>query len=244
MAGRADGVSSPTEPVTAGRQAWKLRRRRETQARAGILSTISSSAWSFLGVLALAYVVPGPDFAVVLRWALSDRRLGMRAAAGTVSGLLVHATAAALGVSALLATSAEAFTLVKLLGACYLVILGLGTLRSSLRREADPDASGAPASGAGHPWRQAFLTNVLNPKAALFFVALLPQFVPSDSGSSATLLLAGATVAFGAVWWPTIVLIASRLSGLPRARRVRRALDALTGAGLVILGVRLARTPH
>jgi threonine/homoserine/homoserine lactone efflux protein len=196
------------------------------------------SILSFLGVLLIAYIVPGPDFAVVLRWSIAERRLGMRAAAGTVSGLLVHATAAAVGLSALLAASSEAFTVIKGMGVVYLVALGLAALRSSVRRS-DVDGSDEPPR-AVHPWRQGFFTNVLNPKAALYFVALLPQFVPTGSGPEITLLLAGATVAFGAVWWPMIVLVASRVAAPLQTRRVRRAVDAATGVGLVALGLRLA----
>lgn len=204
---------------------------------------VAASAWTFLGLLALAYVVPGPDFAVILRWSLIDRRLGMHAAAGTVCGLLVHATAAVIGLSALLAASANAFTVVKLLGACYLVALGIGALRSALRGETLPHSHADAAHATAHPWRQAFLTNVLNPKAALFFVALLPQFVPSTSGFDITLLLALATVMFGALWWPAIVFLASRLSRVLQTPRIQRRIDGVTGLAFVALGLRLASTP-
>lgn len=182
-------------------------------------------------------MVPGPDFAVVLRWSLAGRRLGLRAAGGTVCGLLVHACAAAIGLSAVLATSAEAFTAVKLVGAGYLVVLGLLALRSAVRGR---PLTETVAASSGRPWSQGFLTNVLNPKAALFFVALLPQFVSPGSGPGATVLLAAATVAFGAVWWPTIVVVASRLSSALRGPRVTRTLDGITGAALVGIGVDLA----
>lgn len=132
--------------------------------------------------------------------------------------------------------------MVKLVGAGYLVLLGVFALRSALRRQAPHDEH--DVSEATHPWSQAFLTNVLNPKAALFFVAVIPQFVPANSGVADTALLAAVTVLFGALWWPMIAAVASRLSGLRQSPRMRRTLDAVTGIGLVVLGVRLARTPH
>lgn len=203
---------------------------------------MSGSVWSFLGVLVVVYAVPGPDFAIVLRWSIASRQAGMRAAAGTVAGLLVHATAAGVGLSALLATSAQAFAVVKLVGAAYLIILGLLALRSGLRRPSAAQATDHGGGWTGGPWRQAFLTNVLNPKAALFFVALLPQFVGSAHGGGTTVTLAAITVAFGALWWPSVVLLAARVANGLRRPRVRRALDAVTGSALVGLGARLAAT--
>lgn len=192
-------------------------------------------------MLVVVYAVPGPDFAIVLRWSIASRQAGMRAAAGTVGGLLVHATAAGVGLSALLATSANAFAVVKLVGAAYLVVLGLLALRSGFRRPSAAQSTADHGGGwSGGPWRQAFLTNVLNPKAALFFVALLPQFVGPAHGGGTTVVFAAITVAFGALWWPVVVLLAARAGEWLRRPRIRRALDAVTGTALVGFGARLA----
>ena len=142
----------------------------------------------FFAVAIVVVITPGPDMALVTRNTLAGgRRSGFATAAGTCSGLLVHSLAAALGLSAILLVSSEAFMAVKLTGAAYLVYLGVRGLFSSGPGALAPVASRDLRPGAGY--RQGLLTNVLNPKVALFFVALLPQFVEPGAGFGWRLLL-------------------------------------------------------
>jgi threonine/homoserine/homoserine lactone efflux protein len=139
----------------------------------------------------LLNVMPGPDNLLIMtRSATQGWRAGSAAALGIGAGTMVHVLAAALGLSALLSTSATAFTVVKWVGAAYIVYMGIGMLRAKLREEGDAQDAGAVIlEQAAKPlaWRkiffQGFLTNVLNPKVALFFLAFVPQFIAADSTS-------------------------------------------------------------
>jgi threonine/homoserine/homoserine lactone efflux protein len=204
--------------------------------------TTMAQAAAFAGVVALGAMSPGPDFAVVVRRsAVSGRALGMAAAAGVSVGVFGWVMAAATGIAALLAASAVAFTVVKLVGGAYLVYLGAKALWAARRAGAAPEVD--VAAGQRRPrvaFGEGLLTNLLNPKAALFFVALVPQFL--DRGShvgDAALLSLGAAV--GALTW---FLLLANLVGVLRAffarPAVRRTVDAVTGATLIALGIRLA----
>lgn len=139
----------------------------------------------------LLNIMPGPDSLLIMtRSATQGWRAGSAAALGIGAGTMVHVLAAALGLSALLSTSAAAFTVVKWIGAAYIVYMGIGMLRAKLRGANDGDAGAiAPLAEAARPlaWRkiflQGFLTNVLNPKVALFFLAFVPQFIAADSSN-------------------------------------------------------------
>jgi threonine/homoserine/homoserine lactone efflux protein len=138
----------------------------------------------------LLNIMPGPDNLLIMtRSATQGWRAGSAAALGIGTGTMVHVLAAALGLSALLSTSAAAFTVVKWVGAAYIVYMGIGMLRARLRNEGDDAAISANTARAAQPlaWRkiffQGFLTNVLNPKVALFFLAFVPQFIAADSSS-------------------------------------------------------------
>lgn len=196
---------------------------------------------AFLAVAALAYVTPGPDWFVVMRHAATSRRAGWVAAFGVQCGLVVHMTAAAVGVAALLLASAQAFTALKLAGAAYLVYLGVRAIRDSFR--------GIEAGRAGAPevldavtiWRQSFTANVLNPKAALFFVAVLPQFLTSSAPVAAQVVVLGALdIALGLVWWSVFVVGIRGVRGLLGARRSRVVIDRVSGTALIGLGGVLA----
>lgn len=205
--------------------------------------------WGFVVAASLAYVIPGPDWFVVLRHASRSRLSGVSAALGVQSGLIVHMTVAALGLSAILLTSAEVFTVVKLLGAAYLAFLGIQALRDAYRswRSGEPNAP-APSDDSTpsvpvRVWAQAFTANVLNPKAALFFVAVLPQFVDPSSAVTGQILTLGAIdVALGVAWWLLFVLATVRLKGVLQRRRARIGLDTATGVALCSLGGVLAAT--
>jgi threonine/homoserine/homoserine lactone efflux protein len=195
----------------------------------------------------LVTISPGPDMALIARRAITDgwRRASVTSA-GVLTGLLVHATASAIGISAVFVRSATAFTVLKIAGACYLVALGILSFRSARRAAGEPVAR-APGPEA-RPIRslrllfvQGFLNNVLNPKPALFYLAFLPQFIePSDPVLLVTALLVTIHIAIGVVWLLLWAWLVSRAGML--GRRWRARLETVTGAVLVALGVRLATT--
>jgi len=202
-----------------------------------------SAFWLVFFSAALALnLSPGPDLLYVLsRTLASGWRVGVASACGVCSGALVHVGFAALGISAILATSALAFTLVKYVGAAYLLYLGIQALRSAgqgTRRTLE-------AGPCIRPWkayRQGILVDILNPKAAIFFMAFLPQFVRPEHGAVATqLLLLGALVVVVAIIVECLlVLLANRASAALRAnKRLSLWLDRMFGSILIGLGIRL-----
>ncbi|MER7332910.1 MULTISPECIES: LysE family translocator [unclassified Micromonospora] len=206
---------------------------------------------SFALAVAPITLTPGTSFALVVSGVGSGgRRQGWWVILGTVTGLYVHAVLAAAGLAALVLRSSQAFWIIKLAGAGYLVGLGLWLLVSAARRR--PAVPEAPAARAGwrrlpgrarHPFLQGLLGNVLNPKAAAIYLTLAPQFLdPSGPVLAPMLLLATAHALLHTGWlggWAAVTGAAARLL---RTARVRRALDRLTGAVLVGLGIRSALT--
>ncbi|MFR9779615.1 LysE family translocator [Micromonospora sp. MS34] len=201
---------------------------------------------AFGGVIVLGAVSPGPDFAVVVRHsAVSGRAHGMLAAAGVAAGVLGWAIAAASGVAALVTLVPVAFTVIKLVGAGYLAVLGLRALVAARRAgdfRVEPSVPGAARPGRWVAFRDGLLCNILNPKAAVFFVALLPQFLPVDPGLLDTLTLSVTAVAITGAWFVAVAILVGGLRRLFARPAVRRAVDGVTGVVLVGLGVRLALT--
>jgi len=189
----------------------------------------------------LLNITPGADFAYVLsRSASQGLRGGVWASLGIGAGCMVHIAAAALGLSAILATSATAFTVVKWIGAAYLVYMGVSMLRS--RAAGTALAPLAPASAAKIFW-QGILTNALNPKVALFFLAFVPQFIDAGSSSKVSaFLFLGAVFNFnGTLWNLFVAWISARLLGhLGAASAVGVWLNRVLGALFIGLGLRLA----
>src|SRR4051812_13634241 len=201
---------------------------------------------SFLAVAAVVTLVPGPDTFVVLRTALTDGpRAGTWAAAGSGVGNLVWGTASVLGVAALLAASAGAFSALKLAGAAYLVYVGLQALRSAVRGDGlTPDERRRDEVSPAAALRRGMASDLLNVKVGLFWTALVPQFVGPGSGP---LLPAAMVVAMGAMvfaWLAAYAHLAARLSTLLKRRRSARAVNATVGATLLALGARLALARH
>lgn len=201
---------------------------------------IDGSILAFIGIAALLTVLPGADMALVAKVTLLDgKRAAFFTSLGICAGLPVHATASALGLSLILATSAEAFTVVKFAGAAYLAYLGIRTIRDSLRPAAEHEVSAVRTRGKGAAFAQGFLSNVLNPKVALFYLTFLPQFIsPGDNVLAKSLLLAGIHAALGLVWLPLYAYAIDRIGGAVRG--ARRWLERISGAALIGLGVRLA----
>ncbi len=213
----------------------------------------------FLAVVAVLTVTPGPDMVLVLRnGALGGTRAAWWTGLGCCTGIAGHAALAVGGLSALLAASAAAFTVVELVGAGYLVWLGAGALWRARRRQPTADHPGPagprnpvdrPGSGDQrdhHPrrrvhYRQGLLTNLLNPKIALLFLTLLPQFVAAGEPRVATTAtLAGVFLVVAVLWWRLFSLAVGGLGGWLSRARVRTALDRATGLVLLCIGLRVA----
>jgi len=191
---------------------------------------------AFLGVSAIVIVTPGQDTALTIRnTLLGGRRSGILTAVGVSGGQAVWALATSAGVAAVLQASEPAFVAVKLAGAVYLVLLGLQTLMPALRS----GTSKPKTSPRGRPWRQGLVSNLGNPKMAIFFTSLLPQFVTSPSFGS-LLALGLVFCSLTLIWLTAYAFAVAKAGDFLRRSRVRRALDALTGAVLVALGLRLA----
>ncbi len=203
---------------------------------------------AFLPVAALLIAVPGPDVLLVIRNATHGRMTGLATAAGTVLGLLLHVTAATVGLSALVASSATAFTVVKIVGAGYLVLLGVQTLWASRKRSKAHQSHGdsehaavAPGPSAGSALLQGLLTNALNPKVAVFFVAFLPQFVPAGSPTLVSTAVLGSVFVLMTVAYLLLLVAATvRAAALLARPSVRRGLDRAAGVVFIGFGVRLA----
>lgn len=200
----------------------------------------------FLGFVAVAAVfclTPGPDTVLVVNRALGlGRRHALLTATGSACGLVAWGALASVGVAAIFETSATAFTTLKLVGSGYLVLLGIQALLRAHRDAAAASADAHPAERT-HPsaFRQGLLTNLLNPKAGVFFVAVMPQFIAGDDNVlMGTLLLAvlDAILSLTALSLYTMVALTSQR--LLRRQVARRAMDRVSGAVLIGLGVRLA----
>jgi threonine/homoserine/homoserine lactone efflux protein len=201
---------------------------------------------AFLAVSIVVIVMPGPDTALTIRNALvGGRRAGILTAAGVASGQAFWTLAAAGGVTALLVASEPAFRAVKLLGAAYLVFLGLHALRAAVRPRTPALATTQERARPGRPslaaYRQGLVSNLANPKMAVFFTSLLPQFASGGEASFWPLLGLGLLFcALTLTWLTGYALAVAKAGELLRRSSLRRALDAFTGAVLVALGIRLA----
>ncbi len=202
---------------------------------------------AFAAAVFVLNATPGVDFLLtVSRTLQGGARAGVAAALGINAGCVVHALAAAFGLAALLALHPQAFQLIRWAGAAYLLWLGLGLLRQAGRHAHAPPAASRGAAET-KPWwtdfRTGLLTNLLNPKVALFFLAFLPQFVPAGtSDKTLSFLLLGAWfVVQGFLFLMALVAVAARLSRLQASKVVQRGLHALGGLLFVGLALRLLR---
>jgi threonine/homoserine/homoserine lactone efflux protein len=185
---------------------------------------------AFIGISAIVICTPGPDTALIVRNSLfGGRANGVRTAAGIVTGIAIWTLAAGAGVAALVAASRPLFDAVRLAGAAYLVWLGLSTLRRRHRAQV--------VSRPGAGYRQGLLSNLGNPKIAVFFTSLLPQFAAGFASLAALGLL---FCTMGAIWLTGYALAVARFHGFMQRPRVRRVFDLVTGVSLVGFGARLA----
>lgn len=200
--------------------------------------------WLFVLSGFLLNVLPGPDsLYVISRGASQGFRAGSIAALGIGSGVMVHVLAAAFGLSAILATSATAFTIVKLVGCAYLVYLGLSLLFTQPRLAAAEAVVVRKSDSLRRVYSKGFLTNVLNPKVALFFLAFVPQFIAVDAPNKAlAFVLLGLIFNFnGMLWCHFLAWSASSISArFNQSARMSRGLNRMAGALFTWFGVSLA----
>lgn len=202
---------------------------------------------AYLGVVALLTITPGPDTALVLRNAMRHGwPAGVRTGAGSATGLLLWGLAACAGVAMVLAASARVFTALKLAGAVYLGYLGARMLWRAWRNRGRCGAAALPAPrpavSAGTLFRQGLVTNLLNPKAAAFFTALLPQFVTAHGAAVTPLVIGLALIAAAANLTGQCFysVAAHRTARLVGHRFFEPVVDAVVGAVLIALGAKLA----
>jgi threonine/homoserine/homoserine lactone efflux protein len=190
--------------------------------------------WAFLPIAALVTVTPGAATAMVLRSALRGGwRAGVLTIAGNSIGVIVWALLSIAGISALVAASEVAFAVLKLTGAAVLIWLGIQSLRRS--------ASEAPPPRPGRPFRDGLLTSLANPKLAVFFIALFPQFVGERGEVLPTTFAMAAMIVCGDfIWYSTLALLASRAKAGFMRSRIGRWMERTTGAVLIAVGVRVA----
>lgn len=214
---------------------------------------MESQLLAFLGVAALLTISPGADMALVTRNAIADGRAAAQlTAVGISAGLVAWAVASAVGLAALLSASAAAFLVVKVAGAVYLLVLGVQTIlrargakpaKSSEVATDDVGVRTRPATGGRRrsSFRQGLLTNLLNPKIAVFYTTVLPQFIsPGDPALATSVGLALIHVCLTLAWLSGYAYVLTRAGDVLRGPRPRRALDTVTGTVLVGLGLRLA----
>lgn len=194
---------------------------------------------TFLGITALVIITPGQDTALTVRNTLSGgRRRGLHAALGVSSGQAVWSIATAAGLAALLVASEPAFLAVKYIGVAYLLYLGAMAIRDAVRG-VDPVPGSTPGVRGQAAFRQGLISDLGNPKMAVFFTSLLPQF---GSTFLELCLLGFVMSAMTFLWLAAYAFAVDKAGDLLRRSRVRRALDAATGTVLIALGLRLATT--
>jgi threonine/homoserine/homoserine lactone efflux protein len=200
---------------------------------------------AFLGVSILVIITPGQDTALTIRNSLvGGRRSGVPTAAGVASGQFIWTVATSAGLAALLVASEPVFTALKFAGAAYLIFLGGQALYAALRprgADAKPNVVMPHRLGRLAAYRQGVLSNLGNPKMAVFFSSLLPQFIMAGHVTFVTLLMLGLVFNLMTLIWLTgYAIVVARVGDVLRRDRIRRSMEAVTGLVLVGLGLRLA----
>ncbi|MEK4495462.1 LysE family translocator [Ureibacillus sp. FSL W8-0352] len=196
----------------------------------------------FVVMCMLLIILPGPDFAVVTKNTLTlGKAGGLKTAAGTCCALLIHTTFAILGLSAIIVKSALLFSIIKYIGAIYLIYIGIKALLSLRKSETtESEINNVHRFSNGSCFKQGFFTNILNPKVALFFLTFFPQFV--DSGSTfIPFLIMGITYAIlTAIWFILYVYLIHQISAFMKNIRTQKVIEGVTGAILIGFGLKLA----
>ncbi|KQV04660.1 MULTISPECIES: LysE family translocator [unclassified Kitasatospora] len=201
----------------------------------------TTAVWSFALVVGLLTLTPGLDTALILRTAaLGERVRAWGVVLGIGTGTLIWGTLSSLGVSALLTASHLAYETLRWAGVAYLLWMGVQMLRSSALSGPEPDVG---SGGFWSGWRRGALTNLLNPKVGVFYVAVLPQFIPAGVPHLPMgVLLTSVHVAEGLLWSAVLVAFARAVRGWLRRPAARKLMDRLTGVVVIGFGLRLATT--
>ena len=199
---------------------------------------------AFLGVCLIAYITPGPDWFVVMRYTALSRWRGLISALGVQAGLALHLVAAALGVTAGVLAGPTVFTVLRFAGAAYLVFLGVHSIVKALRDQAkdrqQQESQKINTSMLSVFWGS-FLANALNPQAAVFFVAVLPQFInPAEPLLVQIAVLGLLDIGLGVLWWLVYIYGIVLIRRLLGRERFQLTLNATAGIALVVLGITLA----
>ncbi len=204
---------------------------------------MSASFLAFLGISILVIVTPGPDTAITVRnTLLGGREGGIATALGVSTGQMIWAMATSLGLVALLLASEPVFQAVKLAGAAYLIWLGVQSLLGAWRGTApDQSVAGSPRLAPVVAFRQGVINDLGNPKMAVFFASVLPQFAPEGQGMLSGLVALGLVFSgLTFVWLAAYAAAVSAAGSLLKRSGIRRVIEAVTGTVLVALGLRLA----
>lgn len=200
--------------------------------------------WVFFIAILLLTMTPGLDTALVIRnTTRGGWKDGITCSLGICCGLFVHATMSAVGLSVVLVSSAELFTVVKTIGAIYLIWLGVQSIRSTFSHSQSIDVNSnknVEARSLKVSFKEGFLSNILNPKTAVFYLALLPQFInPEYNAFAQSLLMAGIHFVIAMIWQGGIALLVEKAKELMSSEKVTKRIERVTGAVLVLLGVNL-----
>jgi len=207
---------------------------------------METTFFAFLGISTLVIATPGPDTALTVRnTILGGRRAGTFTAMGVAVGQIAWAAATSVGLVALLLASEPVFRALKFLGAIYLLYLGAQSLRSAARRapSSSPEAAAVGRSRVpgSRAFRQGVINNLANPKMAVFFASVLPQFAPKGQGMLSTLALLGLVFAALTFLWLALYAAAvARAGAFVRGSRLRRSIEGVAGAALIGLGIKVA----
>lgn len=196
---------------------------------------------SFTIVALLTVITPGLDTMLVVRTSLlGGRRAGLAAVVGITAGCLAWATAGIVGLTAVLTMSELAYNVIRVLGAAYLIWLGVSALWATRKRR-PVTVEDQPARGSLAAFRAGLFTNLLNPKVGVFYVSLLPQFLPAGGAHAGwSALLVGIHLGIGLLWLPIVVWLATQARRLLLRERVRVWLDRITATVFIGLGIKLA----
>ncbi|WP_020674973.1 LysE family translocator [Geopsychrobacter electrodiphilus] len=204
---------------------------------------IDSSLWTFIFFAGILTLTPGADTLLVIRNVLGgDVRTGILTTAGICSGLFFHALLSALGVSLILMASATLYSMLKIAGALYLGWLGVQSLRSAVKAEPELQVSAGHARPRSmrRSYVEGVMSNVLNPKTAVFYLAFLPQFIhPTDPVLLKSLFLAGIHFTMAFLWLSLVALLLDRYRSVLLSSALHRWLEGVCGVLLLGLGVRL-----
>jgi len=200
---------------------------------------------TYLIAITLLTITPGVDTMLVIRnTARGGWRDGAVSSFGICSGLFLHATISAVGISVILLQAAWAFSLLKLAGAAYLVWLGLSSWRKVVKQETFQIVNGKTSGGAflvQRSLREGFLSNILNPKTAIFYMAFLPQFInPAQSALVQSLFLAALHFIIAMIWQCLLALMVKQLKSWLQRPAVNQIFDGVTGTVMIALGLRVA----